>query len=74
MAKIMIFSTGNSTELYIGPDKVVQGITKVTFAAESGKPATMELTCDVNALKIEDCNAIEETKKKVLGYMKKFSE
>ena len=72
MAIIMIFSTGNCTELYIDSDRVVQGITKVSFTAEAGKPSKMELECDVNMLKIEKNDLIEETKEKALGYMKKF--
>lgn len=73
MAKVMIFSEGNYSELYIDDSRVIQGITKVSFTAEAGKPSKMELECDVNMLKIEKSDLIEETKEKVLGYMKKFS-
>lgn len=72
MAKVMIFSTGNCTELYIDSDRVVHGITRASFTAEAGKPAKMELECDVDSLKIEKSDLIEDTKEAVLGYMKKF--
>ena len=73
MAKVMIFSEGNYSELYIDDSRVIQGIEKVSFTAKGGEPAKMELVCDVNALKIEKNSKIGEMKDQILGYMNKFS-
>ena len=53
MANIMICSTGTWTELYIDSNRVTQGVEKVSFTAEAGRPVKMELVVDVGALKIE---------------------